>query len=259
MKLAALYTIFNGEELLEGSIKQIYDHVDHIIICYQTISNTGSYRPEIARNISYFEGLDKVTIYNWEPGSQRSTKQKERDKHNYMIEIAKKYKCTHFLLMAADHYYDNFNEMKEEVGDNDITLTPMYTYYKYPTWRLTPIEDYYMPFICRIHDNSRFDMGKYPLLVDPSVKVFPFKKWKLLQTKMHHYSMIRVDIDNKFNNAAASIRWGEEKKKHFIREYKHYDINKNPGVSYFRGRKIEEVEDKFGIGEILVDKYKKNT
>ena len=42
MKLGVSYNIFDGEELLEGSIKQIKDQVDYISVVYQTISNFGN-------------------------------------------------------------------------------------------------------------------------------------------------------------------------------------------------------------------------
>ena len=40
MKLAALYTIFDGLELLKDSIKQIENDVDVVIIGWQKVSNT---------------------------------------------------------------------------------------------------------------------------------------------------------------------------------------------------------------------------
>ena len=42
MRLGVSYNIFDGEELLEGSIKQIRSEVDYISVVYQTISNFGN-------------------------------------------------------------------------------------------------------------------------------------------------------------------------------------------------------------------------
>ena len=42
MKLGVSYNVFDGEELLESSIKSIRDNVDHISVVYQTISNFGN-------------------------------------------------------------------------------------------------------------------------------------------------------------------------------------------------------------------------
>ena len=41
MKLGVSYNLFDGEELLENSIKCIRDSVDHISVVYQSTSNFG--------------------------------------------------------------------------------------------------------------------------------------------------------------------------------------------------------------------------
>jgi uncharacterized protein YdhG (YjbR/CyaY superfamily) len=64
---------------------------------------------------------------------------------------------------------------------------------------------------------------------------------------MHHYSMIRTDIKNKFRNAASSIRWSETQKETFISEYENYSLENNHGITYFRGAKVKEVENFFGL------------
>jgi hypothetical protein len=41
MVLGAAYNVFDGEELLEASIRSIRSNVDYIVVVYQTISNFG--------------------------------------------------------------------------------------------------------------------------------------------------------------------------------------------------------------------------
>jgi len=41
MKLAAIYNVWDGVELLHGSIECIKDHVNQIIIVWQNVSNIG--------------------------------------------------------------------------------------------------------------------------------------------------------------------------------------------------------------------------
>jgi len=41
MKLAAIYNLWDGEELLLGSMKCLKDHVDLFIIVWQEVSNFG--------------------------------------------------------------------------------------------------------------------------------------------------------------------------------------------------------------------------
>lgn len=256
MRLAACYTVFNGLELLENAIKQIREEVDEIIICWQKTSNTGNISADVEAFIKKFEGLHNYHIVFFEPKPGVFTKENEQAKHQLMIDKAKELDCTHFLLSATDHFYkkDEFSAAKKEVLslDFDVTFTKMYTYYKLPTWQLTPIEDYFMPFICKLYPDTRIDRAKtFPyneIRVDQSVQVRPCGNWNIFQEDeimLHHFSMIRDDVKNKFSNAAASVRWKPEMIKDFQEEFENYDINKNPGVKYFQGRKIKVVEDYF--------------
>jgi hypothetical protein len=251
MKLAALYSVYNGLELLEKSIEQIYHHVDIVIICYQTISNVGEVDLSVVQQISHLQS-EKVFFERFVPDLSLSTKQNERNKHNLMLKAAKLAECTHFLMSACDHLYDadDFELFKVvcERNDFDVTYTKMFTYYKHPTWQLTPIEDYYMIFICKLYPHTEFVTGKSsPLLVDPSLILNTCNNWKLLSIMMHHYSMIRTDIHSKFNNAAAGIRWSKEQRERFLNEYENYTLEENKGIEYFKGRKVIEVENYFDL------------
>ena len=42
MKVGVSYNLFDGEELLEDSIKSIRNNVDYISVVYQTVSNFGN-------------------------------------------------------------------------------------------------------------------------------------------------------------------------------------------------------------------------
>lgn len=259
MRLGVIYTVFNGLELLEGSIRQILDHVDHVVIVYQNISNRGNKDETVEGKVMEVltklgrEKPNKIMCipYIMNPGF--TTKQNEMSKHNLGLEILRQLHCTHFMLSATDHYYPTEDfilaKAKAEQIDVDVTLTSMYTYYKYPTWQLSPIEDYYMPFICKLYHSTEYVKTMWSYKVDPAVRVTPSKTFYLFtpdELMMHHYSMIREDIENKFNNAAASSRWGD-KAKIYLDEYKTYDLKENPGLQYFGGRKVIEVPNFFNI------------
>jgi hypothetical protein len=68
MRLGVSYNIFDGEELLEGSIKQIRSHVDYVSVVFQTISNFGNQsNPELIPLLERLksEGLiDELYHYN---------------------------------------------------------------------------------------------------------------------------------------------------------------------------------------------------
>lgn len=250
MKLSFCFTVF-GTELLKESIKQIYDHVDNVIICWQRVSNNGIEDKHLFGNLQLLKGK-KIWLSEYIPDLKHSTKKNERRKHQQMIDVARGIGSTHFVMAATDHFYEpvQFEYGKQKAMDYDVTFTEMFTYYKHPTWQLTPIEDYYMPFICRLHpDTEIINTPKYPLRVDPSVRVAPFDKWYLFKQQevmLHHFGMVRQDLKAKFVTA-ASPKWTAGLMEGYIDEYENYDIVKNVGVSYFKGRKIKEVENIFGL------------
>ena len=254
ISLAALYTVYNGLELLRPSIRSIYDQVDVIVICWQEVSNTGHKSTEVVEYIEemYSEFDDKIRFVRFAPDLGLSTKENEMAKHQHMIDYARSIKCSHFLMMATDHFYlpAEFAHWKQKAFEYDVTITGMYTYYKNPEWQLTPPENYYMPFIHRLYPHTQITTGDYPVLVDPAVKVNTTERVYLFhesEIMLHHYSMIRTDIENKFKNAAASINWTPQDVERFVDEYVNYDININAGISYFNGRRIKQVPNYFNI------------
>jgi len=250
MRLAALYSVFNGTELLEKSIQQIYDDVDIIIICYQKISYKGSKIKQSDVDVIFtLSQMDKVFIDFYQTDLTLHTKENERRKHNQMIQVAKLHACTHFVFLDCDHYYitDQFRKVKKKAAKYDITATAMYTYYKEPTWQLHPIENYFMPFICKIYPNTEIINQKYQFLTDPSFCINTRDKQYLFdidEIMLHHYSMLRTDIENKFKNAAASVNW-MDKIPDFISEYQNAKVGSK--ISYFHGREIIEVPNYFNL------------
>lgn len=243
MKLIALYSVYNGTELLDGSIERIIDLVDEIAVCIQTTSNTGNTSNESEKWLKKSKYRNKITVLRWEPDLDKNTKRNEVDKHNFMLSYAKFNGFSHFMILACDHYYDplEFALIRDYAGKFDVTVTRMYTYYKHENWRLDPIEDYTMPFICRVRDGVSFHYGaRYPEKTDPSVVLSKYDTFEVLDIMMHHYSMIRTDVKSKFQNAAASIRWKPEQIQKFIHEYESAQVGDQ--ISYFGNRRIIFVE-----------------
>lgn len=253
MRLAALFTVYDGLELLGKAIDACYNHVDEIVLCYQAVSNTGKESQKAKDFCERFRNEPGYTVIEYR--TQRvGPKENERNKHQMMIEAAKGLKCTHFYLSATDHFYlpNQFEYAKTvaEKGDLDLTFTSMYTYYKFPEWQITPIEDYYMPFITKIYPDTKIiiNSSMYPLRVDPSVRVNRWSKWILFdesEVMLHHYSMVRDNIREKLMNSASSFKY--EVQEAHAREHDNYDLEANPGVSYFKGRKIKVVPNYFDL------------
>ena len=252
MKLAALYTLFNGLDLASASLRFHKKNFDEVIICYQRISNKGNKNEALDFFLSDISG-NGYHIVEFAPDLALSTKENERRKFQLLLDIAKDLSCSHYLLLACDHFYQEqeFTFARDIVErENFVTsFTKMITYYKRPTWRLDPPEDYLCPFISKLLPETKvINQREYPAFVDPSLKVSPFLRARIFgeeEILLHHFSMIRTDIAEKFRNAAASVRWSAQQIDTFLEEYK----NAAPGseLSYFGGRKIIEVENIFGL------------
>lgn len=249
MKIALLYTAWTGDDMdmLKRSIKRHSLHVDKVFVCFQSTSNTFNQHILPIEELNDIYDLD-VGLLTFDPHKPLTTKQNERLKHDIMIQHAKKEGFTHFIMCACDHFYtpEQFEFAKEyhKKYDVDVSFSMMQTYYKQENWYVSPMEYYYMPFIHKMHPETKISYAiKYPVLVDPSVKVntcFSHRVFTPDELLLHHYSMVRKDIDKKFKNAASSIRWTKEQVKTFISEYQ----NAKPGdsISYFQGRKIIEIK-----------------
>lgn len=249
MKICYAYTVFNGFELLQGSINQIKDHVDEIVICFQDVSNRGNFNPDIENQVDQIEG---VSIIKFVPDLKADTKTNELNKHNLMIDAARHLKCTHIIVSATDHYYksEEFVNAIELSKDYDCTFTSMYTYYKEPTWQLIPIEDYKMPFLIKLYPQTKFvRLPRYPVVVDPSVKISTVGKFHVFsesQIMLHHYSMVRDNIEEKFINA-ASPTFARSISDGYVDEFEKFNPELNLGIKYFHGRSVKVVDNYFNI------------
>ena len=239
-KLILCYTYFNGIEQLKHSFAKMAGLVDDIIICYQTVSNTGNVNENVLEELEPFH-IHKIQYHT---DLNLNTKENERRKHNQMIREARKLGATHFILSAVDHVYSYQDIQKALNEDVDVTFSRMYTYYKRDNWRVEPPEDYYMPFIHKMYENTCIAIrNDYPVLTDPSVRVNTmdsFKVYDINECVLHHYSMVRNDIHNKFNNSASRGNWSDEKLQCFIEEFENAKLGDS--ISYFKGRKIVESE-----------------
>lgn len=254
MKLVAIYSVFDGLELLRGAMKSIENCVDGFIISYQKTSNHGEVDETVMEQmIPLINEFENIAVIPFAPDLKLTDKKNELNKHNQAIELAKALGFSHFIIGAVDHYFDEdeFQAAKTVAEDFDLTLTGMFTYFKKPTWQLYPIETYLMPFICKLYTETKFvePVWKLPYVVDPSVRINTTAKHFLFpqsQIMMHHFSMVRADVAKKIRNAAGNKRWGT-KINDYLNEAQNYSIEENKGVEYFKGRTIVEVPNQFNI------------
>ena len=73
MKLIALYSVFDGEELLEGSVRQIRPHVDFVLCSVQTVSYAGEVYEggaDKAYELKRQGLVDEVVVYTPQPAER---------------------------------------------------------------------------------------------------------------------------------------------------------------------------------------------
>ena len=212
MKLGVSYNIFDGEELLENSIKSIRENVDYISVVYQTESNFGNpCDGGLVPLLEKLEGdglIDELFMYK--PTLNRGGHYNEIRKRNLGLYISEGVDCTHHMAMDSDEFYtdEQFKFMKEEMlkGDYDSSACQMTTYYKEPIYQLDPKEDYYVSLLFKIRHGVEYVMGgPFPVLVDPTRRMVSSncRVFTREELEMHHMSFVRKNITTKLNNSSA--------------------------------------------------------
>jgi hypothetical protein len=212
MKLGVSYNVFDGEELLENSIKSIRGNADYISVVYQEISNFGNpCNPNLVPLLNRLKEDGLVDeLYKYKPQPKRGGHFNEINKRNVGLFLSEGAKCTHHMAMDSDEFYtdDEFKYLKNEIvsGNYDSSCCQMTTYYKEPQYRLDPKEDYYVSLIYKIQRGKQYVMGlPFPTLVDPTRRM-EAGKCKIFtrdEIEMHHMSYVRKNIRIKLTNSSA--------------------------------------------------------
>lgn len=208
MKLAAIYNVFDGLELLKGSIDCIKNDVDEIIIVYQDVSNFGEQCEDIVFKITHLLRSDFNLVCNikWKKFTPTNISGQPNEilKRQLGIEKAKELGCTHFIQIDCDEYYEDFGSAKKLYLDSGFegSVCKMWTYFKLPTLRLENPEGYYVPFIHKLEPNTTTGSREYPYYCDKTRQINT-KNVVELPIFMHHFSWVRRDILLKLRNSSA--------------------------------------------------------
>lgn len=201
MKLAAIYNVWDGAELLRGSMECLRGSVDLFIIVYQRVSNFGErYDPRPDMNIGDFKTIIFFEFIptNWTGAGN------EREKRNIGMNIARANGCTHFLNIDCDEYYRDFDAAIREYQDAGTpgSVCRIMTYFGNPKLRFENPDNYYVPFIHRLDEGTISGVKPYPFYVDPTRRINE-ESVTLLSGFMHHFSWVRKDIERKTRNSSA--------------------------------------------------------
>jgi len=216
MKVGVSYNLFDGEELLEDSIKSIRNNVDYISVVYQTVSNFGN--PCSPNLMPVLEELKEKNLidelYKYKPDLSSGGTQNEIHKRNLGVALSENKECTHHMTMDTDEFYTSpqFSYMKEviENGNYDSAVCRIATYYKEPIYRL-PNESYYVSLLFKIKNHKRYIRDRGAVApnggtgTDPTRMMEPenCRTFERDEIEMHHMSWVRNDIGKKFNNSSS--------------------------------------------------------
>lgn len=245
-KLAAIYNLWDGCELLEGSMKCVKDHVDYFIIVYQEVSNFGeAYNP--------YEDILKAMptgvttrFVKYQPALGHIGSVNEANKRNAGIDAARSLNCTHFLHLDCDEYYEDFGALKEEYlqSGHEGSVCPLFTYFKSPILRLENMDGYFVPSIHELNPETQAGRSSYPFYTDPT-RVINCSDVVKLSQPMHHFSWVRDDIERKARNSSAG-QYGN-RLKGLLADYHSPDLGEGYAIKDMGGQKLKIVPDIFGL------------
>lgn len=207
------YSVFDGEELLEASLKSVRRSADYINVVYQTLSWTGERRndalPDFLKTLQDKGLIDELIFFA--PDANKRAYVNEKHKRNLGLKRARKEGCTYFMTMDTDEFY-RFEEMeaaKREILQKGIThsFCGFALYGAKPTQRALSPGGYAVCFFSKLtrftrvgrnrHIQARIDASRIP-------SHFPFAKYAFLGgVVMHHFSFVRKSLYDKLYNSSA--------------------------------------------------------
>lgn len=240
-KLAAIYNVWDGVELLRGSMMRMKDDVDIFIIVYQDVSNYGEeYDPSSEFSFSGFP----CAFHKYTPFEENGFRN-EINKRNIGLSIARELNCTHFLHIDCDEYYEDFGAAKAEYFEKNPeggSVCKMFTYFKSPTLRFEHEDNYHVPFIHKLNPQTVAGHCAYPFYVDPTRRINDNNVIEL-DVRMHHFSYVRKDIERKVRNSSAKRNI---ERSQLLQDYHSDQVKAGFYVKDFN-QKLIEVPDQFNI------------
>jgi hypothetical protein len=242
MKLGVSYNLFDGEELLEYSIKSIRNNTDFISVIYQEISYHGIKCSDgmlhFLLNLKDNGLIDEIVLF--EPDiadtSGENASLNETKKRNLGLEISIKNGCTHHMSMDVDEFYteDQFIYMKNTIEDGDFNCAAVKhcQYYKDSIYILKNKEEEYVTTIEKITPETKYVyMEDYPVPVDPTRKTNNknCRVFDRSEIEMHHMSFVRKDIKKKLNNSASRRHFSDKTINKVDEYYKNWSFP-NPAM-----------------------------
>lgn len=215
-KLGVSYSVWDGEELLEQSIKQIRSVVDYVNVVWQKVSWYGKpCNPDLEDLLLRLksDGLIDELIF-FDPDLSINPSYNEVNKRNIGLRAARRAGCTHFMTMDTDEFYDTeqFQKAYDDIVLRNLSHTAcnILTYIS-PDLRKRDPENFFVSFICKINRKEKFRLSclrnGVPVLLDPTRQI-PIKNSSRIcmlgDIVMHHMKGVRKDIMKKIDNSSMA-------------------------------------------------------
>lgn len=239
MKIAAIYSVWDGVELLQSSIDSIRKHVDLIIVVWQKQSNWGEELDGLEEELSKITGIDELIKFTPYIASERLNGViNETNKRGIGYTAAKALGATHYMHIDCDemHVPDTFNKAIDYLCSGYESTYCLIDEYLTPIHKIGT-SGLFVPFITDIAVKSGV-RSLYPVLVDPTRK--PETRNAICVGTMHHYTFVRKDIERKLKNSSAKVNYDVAEECNLIRA-----SIANP--LYFKGQPTILVPDYFSL------------
>lgn len=243
-KWGVSYSVYDGEELLKGSIKSIRESVDYVQVVYQTKSWYGEEADKnlvpLLLNLKEKGLIDE--LIKFKPNLKINAGKNERTKRTLGIKCAKKAKVDYLMCMDTDEFFlkAELEQAKKTIINEHITHSycPIVCYTNNPKERYADISGFAIPFFSKINHFSKAgkNYSQSIVLTDPnrtiSANLFS-KHYFLCGIRMHHFTAIRKDFEKKLRSSSCA------QAKEF------YELNKgkrNPNIYIYISDDIFEIQ-----------------
>ena len=245
MKWGVSYSVFDGEELLEASIRSIRNSVDYVNVVYQLKSWYGEPASKnlylLLQKLKANGLIDEIIEYC--PNTKLNAGIQEKIKRNMGLKAALNAKVDYFMTMDTDEFY--FSEELEQAKNDiisknvDYSYCPIVNYGMAPTERsLTPTSTS-VPFFSKINYFSRLGKNKNIICLADPTRQFKFifgKQYFLSGINMHHMSFVRENMQKKFNSSSnMNMRENISKNIEHLKKLKTVSVENNFNI--FIGKK----------------------
>lgn len=213
-KWGCSYSVFDGVELLERSLKSIRGACNYINVVYSDVSWYGKKSDEpilpVLEDLKEKKLIDEIIFY--EPDLNLSAGENELKKRNLGLKYAKKADVDYFMTIDVDEFY--LQEEMEIAKRKIIALGITHSFCNIIDYFVLPVFAYRtskncVSFFSKLNWNSVLKLNEKTItLVDPTRQMsdcFKSKYYLLLCIEMHHMALIRKNVISKFRNSSASI------------------------------------------------------